>query len=147
MLHTILDSLHLRIQSLEQTFLVDVNGEKTGDYHVEPFDYTTDGIAVGCLVLTGASFGERSFWYVVVVGKGDDPPKLNLSFLNEQLKSNEGFKTFVKSFVLIPVPANTAMEFKIKNPAFGLYNIKMQSFPSFIQHKFNGPNFIFGFAQ
>ena len=146
MLPSILDSLHLRIQSLEQTFLVDVDGEKTGDYHVEPFDYTMDGIAVGCLVLTSPSFGERPFWYVVVVGRGDDPPKLDLPFLNEQLKQNAPFQSWVKSFIKVPLPTTIQMEFKVKNQAFGLYNIKMQSFPSFIQHKFEATNFIFGFA-
>lgn len=142
MLRTILESLHRRIQFLEQqTYLVDIIGDRKGDYHVEPFDYE-NGFVAGCLQLSPTP---TQFWFVVVLGKGE----LNIEKLNERLQSDKNFRDFVLTKTM-PVADTKQLKFEPNNPKYGVCPVKMKSLPAFVaaerQYVSQDKDFQFGFA-
>jgi len=143
MLHTILDSLHQRIQFLEQqTYLVDIIGDRQGDYHVEPYDYE-NGFVAGCLQLSPTP---TLFWFVVVLGKGE----MSIEKLNERLESDKAFRDFVLKFNQMPIAANTTLNFQANNSKYGVCPVKMKSLPAFVaadrQYVTEDKDFQFGFV-
>ena len=143
MLRTILESLHQRIQFLEQqTYLVDIIGDRKGDYHVEPYDYE-NGFVAGCLQLSPTP---TQFWFVVVLGKGE----MSIESLNERLQSDKGFRDFVLKFNSMPIPPNMTLNFQANKPNYGVCPVKMKSLPAFVsadrQYVSQDKDFQFGFA-